>query len=313
MRHLLAACVVAALPVAVASAAVFNDYRPVLHDRFVDGDPSRPNRSFIGSTHDLTGVGIGGRGAILITPQHYITAEHFKTNSPRFLGSDGVVRQPGRDTSFGSNGFVTVTTTFDPDGPNGAEPERTQGSDITIGKLASPLPMDQFTPFTLADATAEFLAGCEVLVFDQFDRAQRNFIDETFLTAFGDGNGGLRNPTVVNSFDVTPGAADEAFLQGGDSGHAMLLRTEGQVFALGTNFGIFDASEDDDPDTTIDVNFSSYLGPYVDQIQAIIDGDNASSGTSYDLNVRRFETVPEPATLALLGLTPLLLARRRAG
>ena len=316
----------AASPVA---AGVFADYDPARHNRFVGGSAQAAgnveNPTFLLGEYDLTGVGVGNVGGVLISDRHVLAATHFP-GSHAFVGADGNRR------SFGAARRNSLTTTFTENGQS-----VTRASDIQIVLLdddANPdtpfagLDLDLYSPVPILEATPDQIDGGVLFAYDQDDRAGRNLITGgrivegeqsqdvpgSLLIADGDGN----LPTVVTAYDFDTnsnggdrpvGNGDEIGLVGGDSGHASLFVTpDGTLSLLGSHYGV---SEIVDPSTPTEdvpnyISFSSFAGIdlYLPQIRQIIQDDGASASFSTVL-------VPEPAAATLLLLPAAALLRRR--
>ncbi|MEM6551760.1 MAG: PEP-CTERM sorting domain-containing protein [Planctomycetota bacterium] len=309
--HAITACLPLAVLAPAASAIQFDSFDAASHDRFLNNDADNPN--FLLAGFDLSGIakrGNSGSGAVLISPQHFITADHFKpasvNGSVTFRGTDGT------DRSYTVTGYDQLTTFGD-------------GSDLSIGTLAAPI--DPFTdfinplPIAFSPSIDDFI-GLEVYTFGNGDLAGRNVIIDTGIAEFGSGD---PRPSVVlaTAFDTVENSGgdgngpltdglgpDEAGLQGGDSGNAALTVIDGQLAVLGAHFGIASGLPDNSlllPFSQDDPYFSlsTLMSPYLSQINAITQTDGQTFQT---LTV----TIPEPttATLLLLGLTLTTLRRR---
>ncbi|MEM6394254.1 MAG: hypothetical protein AAF797_15930 [Planctomycetota bacterium] len=294
-----------------AAAIQFDDYDPTRHERFLGNDANNPD--FLLAGFDLSAIAKTpnkGSGAVLISPQHFITADHFKpagVNTPiTFRGTDGT------DRSYTVASYDQLTTLGD-------------GSDLSIGTLASPInPLTDFInplPIAVAPDLDGFI-GLEIYTFGKGDRAGRNVIVDTGLAEFSSGNPrpSFALATVFDTVENSGGdgngpltdglGPDEAGLQGGDSGNAALTVIDGQLAVLGSHFGIASGLPDNSPFTDFSQDdpyfgLSTLMSPYLNQINAIAQSDGQFIAT---LAV----PIPEPgtaATLAILGLT--LTARRR--
>jgi hypothetical protein len=281
----------------LSEAAVFSAYNPAIHNRFVTG--TTPNPTFLLSSYNLTGVGIdtpSTHGALLITPQHFIAANHFKSSTVSFLDASGATQ------NFSGVTYTAMTTTFD----DGTGNMVTMDSDLVIGRLPSAIPGSMgISPLPIAIGDPSLFAGEQLFVFGQNNQAGRNLIDDIVLVAVSDGAGGIQLPTFTTAFDFdtptnggTGGVGDDEIgLVGGDSSYQTLMLIDGQLAAVGANFAVSGA-----PPSNYS-NFSSFAAHYLDQIQALVGQDGHSVSTL---------TIPEPSSILLLGgATALLLLRRR--
>lgn len=293
----LAAGFVAVCAAPPAEAAVFSAFNPAIHNRFVSGTTANP--TFLLSGYNLTGVGIdtaSTHGAMLITPQHFIAANHFKASTVSFLDASGTTQ------TYSGVTYTALTTTFD----DGTGNMVTMDSDLVIGRLPTAIPgTTSISPLPIAVGDPSLFIGEQLFVFGQNNQAGRNLIDDIVLVAVDDGSGGIQLPTVTTEFDFdTPGNGgtggvgdDEIGLVGGDSSFQTLMVINGQLAAVGANFAVSGS-----PPSNYS-NFSSFASHYLDQIQALVAQDGQSVSTL---------TVPEPSSLLLLGgATTLLLLRRR--
>lgn len=290
-------CLVALTAVLLADptrgdAAVFAGFDAERHERFAS-DGTTPNPGFLANESRISGVGL--TPAVLITPQHYLTAAHIGAGGldPRFRGGDGEVRTFTTDTSPG--GSLRLTTTL-PDGT-------TAPSDLQLHRLSAPIP-DTYgiRPLSLLGGSPDDIIGRELLVFAQNNQAGRNVADAVGLASFDQGD---PSPTVVVGFsfdtDTDDGVGglgpDEIGLTSGDSGHAALLWIGDEWVVVGTHFGI-DISDGQDPSAGDRYDsFSSLVTPYLSQINAFTSSDGFSVSVV---------AVPEPAGIAFCGCLTLL-------
>ena len=266
-----------------AHGATFANFDSTRHDRFTVG--TTPNPNFIIDESLISGLGAGAvpeSRAVLISPQHYITAVHAPTSTPRFRASDGTVR-----TYSG-----TIAATLQTDLGGGMVFD----SDIAIYRLAAAISQsDGVTPLPILAVDPTDLIGQELLVIGQRDRAGRNIISSTGINAFA-GPTGVSH-TVAYTFDTATnggsgGLLDEAGLTGGDSGLATLFQAGDQVAVLGTNFGIVVPPGNNLASGDFYTSFSTNLQPYLNQIETIVSADGQSITT--------VSAVPEPSTFACL-------------
>jgi len=285
------------LVAAPAEAAIFSAYNSAIHDRFTSG--TTPNPTFLLSGYDLSGVGIDTattHGAMLITPQHFIAANHLKASTVSFLDATATTH------TFSGVTYTAMKTTFD----DGTGNMVTMDSDLVIGRLPSAIPgTTSISPLAIAVGDPSLFVGEQLFVFGQNNQAGRNLIDSVELAAVDDGNGGIQLATVTTVFDFdTPGNGgtggvgdDEIGLVGGDSSFQTLMVIDGQLAAVGANFAVGGS-----PPSNYS-NYSSFASHYLDQIQTLVAQDGQSVSTLM---------VPEPSSLLLLGgATALLLLRRR--
>ena len=310
-RHHLALAAALVLAPAAADAAVFAQRNPATQDRFLSGTTT-PNPTFIlNGLPNLSGVAVDQsgpgatppRGATLIAPNYYLTAAHFTTQNPEFLGSDGVVR------SYATAETFTLTTTFtDAEGVT-----RTRDSDVRIGRLATSPTADGVATLPIAVGTFDDLANRSVFAVGQDNVAGTNVVQRNLTGLASDPDpGSTFTPTFVAGFDFdTPSnggvggtRGDEIGLTPGDSSNAQLITLNGELALIGAHFGI-DAPQDSSGNFDFSANyasFSSFASRYVSQIEGVVGGTGQSIRTV---------AVPEPASLSLLAATGLSLLRRR--
>ena len=258
------------------------------HDRFVNDD------SFIGSDYDWSGVSSGlatgsaGRWATLISPTHFLSANHF--HAPN-----------GASTTF--------FHTNDANGPSETRTVvggRSVGGDLWLGRLDEAVSADVAIYSILNPNNA---LGSEVHVLglaDTSDRGQnqrigRNVIDRVefdFNTGIGTGH------IITYDYDDPGGVgADEARVVGGDSGGPSFVIVNGAPVLVGIHWFNYtgDVGEFGDSPTG---SGDSFVPGYIDEINAEL----ALFGESLTIT-----STPEPSSLLLAGLLfgPLVGMRRR--
>lgn len=271
-------------------------------DRMRFSSPGVVNPNFVLGGFDVSGIGVAGvdndggitRGTTLITPRHYVTAAHFPTDTARFRGADGVVRE------YATTGSPTSLTTFN----NGSASE----SDLLLYTLIDPIPeSDGVTPLAVLDAETQSqfnsIIGREIFAYDQFDRVGRNVIDNVVIAV---SDSGPPRPTfsVLYSFDTAEngGLSDEARLEANDSGRPALIDIDGTLTLVGTHLGI------DNSDGQF-LSFSTLIIPYLDQIE---ETTLAQGGFSLNrVTITSIATVPEPTAGLVIGVIGICGAMKR--
>lgn len=307
----LATVLLSSLP---AWGMTFDTEVPARHNRFING---QVNPSFFPYVMgDISGVAKvpafaePRSGALLITPRHFITAEHLKPTNPNipqvsFYNAAGGVhsRTVSSYTRVFANGVAT---------------------DISVGTLSSAInPLNTgVSPYAIAVGFDQHFVGKTAITFGRYDRGGANVIESVELLEPDEDSPGIgTNRGIVTVFQTAENGGggipvDEAGLASGDSGNAALLYYNGEFLALGTHYGIASGLpevEEGEPDPFEDLRFtqfdpyfsaSSLLSPYVDQINAIVGAD----GYSLDLVF-----IPEPSSAAILVLASVgcLSGRRR--
>ncbi|MGB7346019.1 MAG: hypothetical protein WBD20_17510 [Pirellulaceae bacterium] len=312
-----------------AHAAVFAGYTSDRHDRFLTGEPEGTlNPNFIMAGYDLSGISLGTPGdgmsdeiapdvstsrAVLITPQHYIAADHAGTTTPRFRGNDGVIRSY---TSTSSTRLNTVRSdgTSDP-------------SDIRLFTLSAPIPTtDGVNPLAILSGNTQLLTGQEFFLISNprinsdeslTHRAGKNVVRDVFEIGFGENN---TSPTenIYYTFDTAENkgfdgfggdalGVDEAGLIGGDSGNPALIDINGQLAVLGAHFGISVPSGSNAGAGDFYHNFTSLLTPYIGQIESL----TAAEGQSITKLSIPVTAVPEPSIAFLVIVLGLAAVRRQ--
>ncbi|WP_168565881.1 hypothetical protein [Crateriforma spongiae] len=274
----------------VTEAAVFDSFDPDRHVRFATGAISvgselPVNSGFLIDHNQISGVGINS--VALITPQHYVTADHAATGVAQFRGSDGIVRQ------YASNGFTTIAR-----GGN--------NTDIRIYTLAYPIPTAHGVK-PLSIATAPFAP-------DWMDRnlyvfGKRN-VEGTSMQVAGvndvsvvASNVELNTGQITNSIEFAferGTSSDEIGLQGGDSGSTTLTWAGGQLVLAGLNSGIQTGVSPTDT-SGVYLNYVTYLGGYVNEINDYV-GQTEYQGQALSISTISVTAVPEPGTLLACGV-----------
>lgn len=271
-------------------AGLFQSYTPSRHDRFLPGDT--PNPGFFVDETQLSGVALNR--AVLISPQHYVSAAHVTAGSATFRGTDGVLR------TYNSASSQTLQTLVTGEG--------NVNSDVRVHTLAAPVD-SSILPVPLVVGSALDFIGQEIIVFDQGSRAGRNIIEDISIVEFEAGNGDTITIRYTRDTDTNSGSGglgdDEVGLVGGDSGNSALMLVNGQIGVIGAHMGIYVP-----PGTTMAdpySSFSSFLSPYANQLDTIV----GSQG--YSLSLLSVTAVPEPSGfgLMLMVTTGLLVRSRR--
>ena len=273
------------------SAVQIAGFDTFVNDRFTN------DSSFVANQFDLSGVGLNGRWATMISENVYITAEHF---SP-VIGSSMTFYSGNDPAGISVTRQITSTRL------------QIQNTDILIGTLDSVLPAGfSFFDFATEDISTGPGSGpgsfaqssynnANAFVFGRsptaWSTSQDMAVGRNVLNGFNFRivSGANEGPSIEASDDGLSGVSSEAMLQGGDSGGPLFVENaQGRLTIVGVNWFIADTNED----AINDIFGVSYLGNHDAEIQAFIDAN----------------AVPEPSALALLlGLMScayLLLSRR---
>lgn len=299
----------------LAHCAVFTSFDPNRHERYLSS--GLPNPNFILPESQLTGI--GGR-AVLVSPQHVLAAVHFSGGSPytaRFRGSDGVVRSYLANSANRTDLNSITINDVNGDPIPGA-------SDIRVFKLDTPVDLNFITPVPIAIGNPVDFIGREAFLIGQDPlwtggnegglntQAGKNIIDAVSGAAFG--GSAPRASLVIEVDHDTPtnggtgGLPDEVSLEGGDSGHQALIQIGSEIALVGMHFGIEPGmSPSAQPNYK---SFSTFLSPYIDEIDGIVTRDGFSIRT-IDVNAVAV-AVPEPGLpLAALLATVMVTLRRQ--
>ena len=288
------AATAAILAPAIRAIEIDYQYDPNRHNRFLSGFSTNPvqNPNVLGMPSlDFSGVGWGSGGELwknvaMVTPQHFITADHAKPSVGsllNFLGTDGVVR------SYQVQSYIPLK--YDAGNP-------ANRSDLIVGQLSTPIlanvpikiysvvrpgpfkyPLSKTPPKNL-----DFYRGREMIVVGKNDfggidvdgdgyddrggKISKNIIDDVFVYDAGDAS----TNTVGVGFKSPPNTPDSGRFVGFDSGSPSFLLWDGQLTALGSHSGA-------DFQANPQYNVDGFLPYYIDQINSLI------AGSGYQLNV----------------------------
>ena len=302
------------LDAATARAAVYASFDASTQSRFLSGGSPNPNFYFDeseirGIAVDLIGTSANEGRATLITPRHYITADHAPAVRARFRTAGGTFE------TYETTGFTRLTTDVPPsdDGPGG-----TFTNDFRIYTLDRDVDFATtgIKPLALLDASSESalggLIGQPLVVYDQAENAGRNIIDELVLAEFANT---APRPTITVRYLYETGAgslSDEAGLTGGDSGRPGLLDFGGTPVLIGTHFGIDTrASQGYSFPNGPYPSFTTLVTPYLDQIEAHVSSPAQGGFSINRITVPGVTTVPEPTFAPVAAVIGLIGWRRR--
>ncbi|MCC9602714.1 PEP-CTERM sorting domain-containing protein [Stieleria sp. JC731] len=271
-------------------AGIIDEFDSDRHARFLSDDSANPN--FFLDHSQLSGV--ARQRAVLISPRHYVTANHIAGTSATFVGLDGVER------TYLSTSSQRLTTYIPGLG--------SVGSDIRVHRIDSEVDA-AIQPLPIVVGTAADLIGRELIAFEQHDWAGRNIIDNIGIVQFDTGSGDTVAMQFSYDTDSNSGSGglgqDEIGLLTGDSGGTALMSINGTLGILGTHMGIdvpagSSAAAGDRYDS-----FSTLLAPYEDQLSGILAADG------YQLMTIQVTAIPEPSSAVLIGCVGCLIGLRR--
>ena len=274
--------------VTVHGAISIEGFNTLTNDRFAN------DGSFVADQFDLSGVGLNGPWATMISEKVYITSQHFAPS----VGSNL--------TFYGSNDPNGTSVTREITGTR----QQIEGTDLFVGTLDAGLPSGfSFFDFATEDISGAFAGpdsfsnsiynGSNAYVFGRsatgFSTSQDMAVGRNVLDRFS------INQVAANSTGDAIGATDdgqdgvpfEAMLASGDSGAPLFVENgAGSLTIVGINWFIADTTSDG----VANAFGSTYLGNYDEQIQTFIDAN----------------PVPEPSHAALLaGLLVMLFGVSR--
>lgn len=268
----------------LASAATFASFSASRHNRFLGDDSLNPDFWLDHSL--LTGVAV--QRAVLISPQHYVTATHTGMINPTFVAADGT-----RHTYTGESSTVLQTTLqndfLHSDGTT-LLAGTVHSSDLLLVKLDAPIPeIDGIMPMRVLGGGYFDMLGRTMIIQGQNSQFGSDTID---LTQTVELNTGAITESVIYRWDhpLGGGGMDELTLLGGDSGEGSFIEFDGQYVFTGTNMGIYT-----DPETMEKFSFNNFVSPYVDLVAAEVAADGQSITVV---------AVPEPS-IALAMVTAL--------
>ncbi len=251
------------------------------NDRFVNSP------SFIGQPYDWSGVGLsnGGSWATMISPSYFVSANH---DHP---GPGSTVTFHLDNNPNGPTQTYTVDSTYYQTQYGG------QGSDLYLGKLTTPVASSIAKYPVLKLGSDAAYTNMPIYTYGYPNRVGMNNINSDFL--FSDDGGpailhhGIddlnlagygRTRVMYYSYNATGGqGANEAYLEGGDSGGPSFAAWNGSLALLGTHF------VDDGPVYDGAPSGDSFIPFYIDQLNAHMVGEQLT-----------LAPVPEPVTMVTL-------------
>ncbi len=253
--------------------------------------------SFIGAAQDWSGVAraSNGRWVTMISSTYFISATHAAPAT-----GNSVVFHEDNDASG-----TTISRTI-------SSVTRIGTTDLVIGRLDSaPGPtiaiygitanttnQANFSSSPYSDRVA-FIVG-----IDSSGSGTTQFrIGRNVLDGFADDievSPSTNDAIIFNDHRNTPQSlgADEAYLQGGDSGAPMFVTSGTDLVLTGVNW--FNGFYDEEPSQLL--SGASFLPSYLSEIETIVN----AGGESLTL-----VSVPEPSIMTLLALSGIILLHRR--
>lgn len=273
-------------------AATFANFSAARHNRFLADGSLNPDFWLDHSL--LTGVAVSR--AVLVTPQHYITATHTATIDPTFVAADGT-----RHTYTASSSTVLQTilqNDFTKDDGTFLPAGSLHFSDLKLVRLSAPIsPSDGITPMAVLGGGYYDMLGRPMILQGQGSQFGSDTIDFTQTEEL---DTGAISESLIYRWDhpLGGGGPDELTLVGGDSGEGAFIEIGGQYVLTGTNMGI-----GTDDATGFKYSFNTFIMPYLDEIETSIAADG------YSLTV---VAVPEPSLLlsAFFIMSTLWVGRR---
>lgn len=248
---------------------------------------------FIGAGLDFSGLGntsVNGDGqwAVMISPTHFLSANHFHPATNATLNF------------YGGNVKANVVTR------KAASGQRIGNTDLWLGRLDNAIDAGSqinFLPILISPDAQ--LLGRELFVYGKGNRVGRNTIDrfDDITSSVGD------NRMVTYDYDAPTGGVggDEARVESGDSGSGGLVVFNGRLALLSLHSLMYTDNSGANvffPGLAATGSVDTQVAPYVRQIDAIL----RSRG-------ERLTLVPEPGATALMaiGLGGAWAAWRRRG
>jgi len=252
------------------------------NDRFLDSS------SFIGAPYDWSGVGNnGGSWATMISPSYFLSANHDHP-APGSTVTFHLDNNPNGPTESYTVDITYYQTVYDG-----------QGSDLYLGKLTTPVSSNIAKYPVLSLGSDADYYGMTIMTYGNPNRVGMSNVNNDFLLS----DDGVSPPTLHHGIDDLPlqgygltrvmyfnyyanggqQGANEAYLEGGDSGGPSFAVANGSLALLGIHF--VDSGPVYDGATSGD----SFVPFYVDQLDANMVGQQVT-----------LAVVPEPVTMVSL-------------
>jgi hypothetical protein len=268
----------------------------------VTNDRFQNSPSFIGAPYDWSGVGNnGGSWATMISPSYFLSANH---DHP---GPGSTVTFHLDNNPNGPTQTYTVDSTFYQTVYDG------QGSDLYLGKLTTPVSSSIAKYPVLSLGSDAAYTNMTIYTYGNPNRVGMNNINGDFMFSDNGGPATLHHGiddlnlagygltrVMYYSYNATGGqGANEAYLEGGDSGGPSFAVWNGSLALLGTHF------VDDGPVYDGAPSGDSFVPFYVNQLDANMVGEQVT-----------LSVVPEPVTMVtllggLVGLAAHIRKRNR--
>ena len=193
------------------------------------------NPDYAYSEYDFTGVGWEvqntNRQFVLVSPQHFVCATHFRpdgNDQVRFLGADGNIY---------TYGILNVTIIQNSLGQN---------TDLSLGTLEEVVDTRVITPMRWANFTRESQYSGEGVVFGRPAlTGNANLLDIVDPDSITGLSGNFANTRFIRSIyqeNAFFGDSNDAYLQSGDSGSPVFIISGGELGLVGTNSLISNAT-----------------------------------------------------------------------